>query len=226
MKVIGLITIWITIISTLTIVKATASTSQQPTYNYFAFGSNMALSTMTALRNLNPIAQTPAVLPNHRLCFNVPGIPLVEPSWASVEPDPENNVHGVLYKLTSDDFANVCRSEGVPFSYQLHRCKVIPYRSNNEGNAGTLALEKYDIQDSSVLNISAFTLRAGRDEWRKGKDIAPSQSYINVLLRGAREFKLDTEYVKKLENVVVAKNAIGIAESMLKAAEQSYINRT
>jgi hypothetical protein len=218
MWIIGLAAIWMTIST----VKATASSKQhQQTYNYFAFGSNMALSTMTALRNLNPIAQTPAVLPNHRLCFNVPGIPLVEPSWASVEPDQENNVHGVLYKLTSDDFARVCRSEGVPFSYQLHRCKVIPYVSNKEGSAGTMALEKYHSNDSSVFNVSAFTLRAGREEWRKRIDIPPSQSYINVLLRGAREFHLDKEYVKKLENVPVAKNALGIAESMLKAAEQS-----
>ena len=48
--------------------------NQKPTYyNYFAFGSNMASSTMTALRSLDPVASTAAILPNHRLAFNVPG---------------------------------------------------------------------------------------------------------------------------------------------------------
>eukprot|EP00566_Odontella_aurita_P022843 CAMPEP_0113561894 /NCGR_PEP_ID=MMETSP0015_2-20120614/20226_1 /TAXON_ID=2838 /ORGANISM="Odontella" /LENGTH=140 /DNA_ID=CAMNT_0000463733 /DNA_START=261 /DNA_END=683 /DNA_ORIENTATION=+ /assembly_acc=CAM_ASM_000160 len=55
-------------------------------YNYFAYGSNMCSATMTALRGLNPLASTAAVLPGHELRFNVPGTPLVEPSWASVEP--------------------------------------------------------------------------------------------------------------------------------------------
>jgi hypothetical protein len=78
-------------------------------------------------------------------------------------------------------------------------------------------------KDSSILNVSAFTLRAGRAEWRIGSDIPPSQSYMNVLLRGTREFQLDTEYIQRLEHVQVSKNAMGIAESMLTAAEQSKI---
>ena len=68
--------------------------NEKPTYyNYFAFGSNMASSTMTALRSLDPIASTAAILPNHRLAFNVPGTAFVEPSWASVEPLKEKDTN-------------------------------------------------------------------------------------------------------------------------------------
>merc|ERR1719162_379837 len=97
---------------------------------------------MTDLRSLSPIAYTPAILPFHKLVFNVPGMPFVEPSFASVEPTssgynkndkndffPDNGnetdsvVHGILYKLSEQDFLKVCQSEGVPFSYRLHRCE-------------------------------------------------------------------------------------------------------
>ena len=65
-----------------------AQTPKQKTFNYFAYGSNMFSSTMIELRQLQPISSTAAVLPGYRLRFNVPGLPGIEPSWASVEPVP------------------------------------------------------------------------------------------------------------------------------------------
>ena len=197
-------------------------------YNYFAFGSNMASATMTALRQLDPVASSAAVLPGHRLAFNVPGTPLIEPSWASVEPVksqgdvPSEVVHGVLYKLTQDDFESVCRTEGVPFGYRLHRCKVIPYNGNNDC-AGQEALAS----TSSKL-VPAFTLRAGRKMWRQSTvDIPPSKAYMNVLLRGAEEYRIDREYVNYLRNIPVGQTLIGdgIAEEMLKTAEEQQRRR-
>jgi len=172
----------------------------------------MASSTMVNLRNLKPIASTAAVLYDHRLAFNVPGTPFVEPSWASVEVETGSSVHGVLYKLSEEDFTRVCQTEGVPFAYRLHRCDVVPYIGNGE-DAG--------MQADETKTIKAFTLRAGRKSWRESKDIAPSQSYVNVLLRGAKEFQLDQDYVKQLENIQCAQNVIGggMAEKMLQFAE-------
>ena len=167
---------------------------------------------MINLRNLKPIASTAAVLYDHRLAFNVPGTPFVEPSWASVEIDSGSVVHGVCYKLSEEDFATVCQTEGVPFAYRLHRCNVVPYVGNGV-NAGKLTDETKTIQ--------AFTLRAGRKSWREAKDIPPSQSYLNVLLRGAKEFQLDEDYMQQLERIECAKNTIGggFAEKMLQLAE-------
>ena len=145
------------------------------TYNYFAYGSNMALSTMTDLRNIQPLSYSPAILPNHELVFNLPGIPFVEPSWASVEPtststsistsksksnDYENTnfVHGVLYQLSEQDFQQICQTEGVPFAYRLHRCEPIPYVGDGK-NAGRMAWEQHcqaiESTSSSFISSSA-----------------------------------------------------------------------
>mmetsp|Transcript_20721 Transcript_20721/g.38033 ORF Transcript_20721/g.38033 Transcript_20721/m.38033 type:complete len:273 (+) Transcript_20721:239-1057(+) len=225
------------------------------TYNYFAFGSNMASSTMINLRNISPLASSAAILPGHALRFNIPGVPGVEPSSASVEPtnsdaiekEQEVVVHGVLYKLTEEDFATICQTEGVPLAYSLHRCRVVPYVGDGK-TAGEDALRRTmsisteggntetmpaDENNSSLKTnneqptkndwgVSAFTLRAARKKWREGEDIPPSQSYLNVLIRGAKEFVLDESYLQKLENTPVGKTWIGngLSEEMLRMAEQ------
>jgi hypothetical protein len=233
-------------------ISSNSETSKCTTYyNYFAFGSNMASPTMTALRNLNPITSTAAVLPAHRLAFNVPGTPFVEPSWASVEPVENekalrdgpmcrNNVHGVLYKLTEEDFQAVCNTEGVPFGYTLHRCRVIPYRGNGDvagedalnnylaavQQEGNIKTEKRGCKNLSNLqkskSIFAYTLRAPREELRKAEDIPPSRAYLNVLIRGAEEYKLDREYLQFLKDITPGTTLVGdgMAEMMLEAAER------
>ena len=73
--------------------------NKSKTYNYFAFGSNMYTSTMINLRGIQPISSTAAVLPKHELRFNIPGVHLIEPSSASVEPTNDMSkevVHGVF----------------------------------------------------------------------------------------------------------------------------------
>lgn len=246
----------------------------------------MASSTMINLRNIQPLASTAAVLPGHILRFNIPGIPVIEPSSASVEPvatkkqsgsiptedearllldaieNEEHVVHGVLYKLSEDDFATICQTEGVPFAYSLHRCRVIPYVNDDStsGSAGRDAMKRAADDLSSVAKegegedndaynrqqlkpsrmeqmitatttsnktswgVQTFTLRAARKERRQNqKDIPPSQSYINVLLRGAKEFALDDTYIRKLENdIPVDKTWFGngFAENLLRIAEQ------
>mmetsp|Transcript_28688 Transcript_28688/g.33335 ORF Transcript_28688/g.33335 Transcript_28688/m.33335 type:complete len:211 (-) Transcript_28688:454-1086(-) len=185
------------------------------TYNYFAFGSNMASSTMTNLRNLNPIASSAAILLDHRLAFNVPGTAFIEPSWASVEPQKESIVHGVLYELTQADFARVCQTEGVPFAYTLQRCTAIPYLGNGQ-TAG-----KDILFSEKKKSVSAFTLRAGRKKWRESKDVAPSKSYLNILIKGAEEYQLDKDYCDQLQCIPYAKDTFGegTAEYILRFAE-------
>lgn len=220
-------------------VRALSSTSPKPKrYNYFAYGSNMCSETMMALRNLNPLASTAALLPDHELRFNVPGMRFIEPSWASVEPVSAGTegrstlgtddigqegtktrspvVHGVLFSLTDEDFASVCQTEGVPLAYTLHRCRVIPYKGNGN-DAGRKAME-----DKTSKSVPAYTLRAASKALRsqpKSADQKPSQSYVNVLIRGAKEFGLDADYVQMLETMPTGQTiGGGTAERMLDAA--------
>lgn len=211
-------------------VGSSPSTSPPGTfYNYFAFGSNMCSSTMTKLRSLNPILSSAAVLPGHSLRFNIPGTSFIEPSWASVEPASDDcdvikkNVHGVLYKLTEEDFIELCNSEGVPFAYTIHRCRVVPYFGNGK-SAGADALDSVMLKggEQGRGSVFAYTLRAARPQWRQTKtDIPPSKSYLNVLIRGALEYQLDDEYVQELKSISPGRTVgNGFAEMMLEAAEQ------
>ncbi len=217
--------------------------SEERTYNYFAFGSNMASSTMTNLRGITPLNSSAAVLPGHVLRFNVPGLPFVEPSSASVEPiaaggggastDAAAVVHGVLYELSESDFGTICGTEGVPFVYALHRCRVHPYAGDG-GTAGEDALRRStddadgaarapDAARTTGGGVEAFALRASWDGWRRGgRDIPPSRSYMNVLVRGAREFALDERYLRRLEGVRCGKTFFGdgVAGEMLRLAEE------
>ena len=174
----------------------------------------MASSIMINLRNISPLASSVAILPGHALRFNIPGVPGVEPSLAAVEPTNSDAVekeqvavHMVLYKLTKEDFATICQTEGVPLAYSLHRCLGVPYggdgkiagkdelrrtmsMSSKGGNTETTpanennnTLKTNNEQlTRNDLGVSAFTLRAARKKWREGEDIPPSQSYLNVLI--------------------------------------------
>ena len=51
---------------------------------YFAYGSNVNTKTMSGVRGVRPSASYPAVLEDYKLVFTVPGLPYVEPGFASV----------------------------------------------------------------------------------------------------------------------------------------------
>ena len=195
--------------------------STPKSYNYFAYGSNICLATMRDLRQIKPLASAPAILPKHSLRFNIPGIPLIEPSWASVEPsDDVSAMHGVVYKLSSQDFVKVCESEGVPFGYVLHRCNPVLYIGDGE-RAGADALSS----KGPGRKCFAYTLRAP-PALRRNRDVPPSRAYLNVILRGAKEYKLDADYIRYLEDLEVGTTVIGdgLAEKMLRQASDNRRN--
>jgi hypothetical protein len=135
---------------------------RQKVYQYFAFGSNVKVSTMTALRRIKPINATAAILPGYDLYFDGPNNNSagsgsggmegrwrrprpsfeIEPSAAFVTPSSTSSkhdgshsqsaVHGVLYTLSAEDFARVGFTEGVPFGYRWQRCTVYPYVGDGE----------------------------------------------------------------------------------------------
>lgn len=181
------------------------------TYRYFAFGSNMVPETMKNLRDITPLSSTAGVLRDYKLRFNVRGIPWVEPSAAAVERCVATRVHGVLYELTEDDFARVGSTEGVPFVYRWQLCEVYPYVGDGT-DAGETAL-------LTGTSVSAYTLVAGSPT---KADIPPSKSYRDLLIDGAKLWKLDRDYVLHLENTPTAKNLLipeGLAKVTLQVAE-------
>ena len=232
-------------------------TSQQNYfYYYFAYGSNMLPETMTELRQITPINATAAVLPNYRLRFTIPGVQFIEPSAAVIEEVEEVSsksspssraaaplssvvVHGVLYKLSKDDFIKVSMTEGVPFAYRWKLCSVYPYVGDGN-NAGRNVL----LMDSSAQPISAYTLISGitttttttttrtnpfrilnnnNNNNQDKDDIPPSKSYRDILIDGAKYWNMDQDYIEKLENIPYAKNLLlpeGVSRLSLDIATQ------
>ena len=78
------------------------------------------------------------------------------------------------------------------------------------------------MEEQSTKSIPAYTLRAASKALRaqpKSADAAPSQSYANVLIRGAKEFGLDADYLHMLETMPTGQTiGGGTAERMLDAA--------
>lgn len=198
------------------------------TFNYFAYGSNVYAPTMTDMRNIQCVSSTAAILDGYKLRFNIPGIPAVEPSWACVEASKNNNnknevVHGVMYTLTPQDFARISMSEGVPFGYQWKVVDVVPYQGDGmtAGRQALMASTDTATTDSATTSVvKAYTLITNNPFLRR--DIPPSKAYRDLLIKGARDFYMDQEYVEQLEAVPIG-FTIGegfVAKDMLEAAEK------
>ena len=193
------------------------------TYHYFAIGSNMIPATMTALRNLQPLAPpTAAVLPDYELVFDVPG-GLIEPSAASVRPSRADLVLGVLYELSEEDFGRLGASEGVPLAYLWKACQVIPFDGDGE-QAGYHALVAATAEgpantagvDAYVLTASPLSKFSRRGDG--GGDIPPSRSYLRLLQEGATYWKMDRDYQQQLAEVPSSKMSPGVSWQLLQAA--------
>ena len=135
---------------------------------YFAFGANMASEVLVTRRRLRPLWSAAAVLPGHRLVFDVPGLPLVEPSFASVTRDPEARVHGVAWALPPADLR---RLDG--FESRRYRRIPMPVEIAGRGSA----------QAEVCVNQRPAAPRP------------PSRRYLDLLARGAEEHGLPAEHV-------------------------------
>jgi hypothetical protein len=138
--------------------------------NYFAFGANMS-SVVLRRRGIVVLSREPARLRGHRLVFDLPGIPWVEPAFASIVPDPEHDVYGVLYRLTPDQLDRVGNYEGSGYS-------VIEVEVEGE-RSGTRWCSTYQTK-------------------RPASGLRPSRRYLRVLCEGARENELPPSYLREL----------------------------
>ncbi|KAL3941811.1 MAG: hypothetical protein SGBAC_003891 [Bacillariaceae sp.] len=184
-------------------------------YRYFGYGSNVLVSTMKALRQIQPLDATAAVLPDYELKFDGSSNSRIEPSAAFVNPAKGKQVHGVLYTLSEQDFAKVGRTEGVPFAYRWQKSKVYPYIGNGN-QAGKEAMES-----SAEPVLDAYVLISPKNLDDRD-NIPPSSSYLGLIKEGAAKWKFDESYQQELASVEEAKNLIipqGLSGLVLKVAE-------
>lgn len=161
------------------IVRASSTSS---TVRYFAYGSNMNPKTFEGVRAMRPLSSVPVVLRGYELAFNVPGLPLVEPSFASVRVAREgangrfsNECHGVAHLISLDEWQRLVRSEG---SYDVVDVDCEAY-------------------DGSKVACKTLTHR----DLKNFGERAPSKRYANLLREGARHHKLNEAWVEYLDAI-------------------------
>ena len=145
--------------------------------NYFAFGANMNpdLLEKRTFSAEGSLTYERAVLHDYKLTFNT-GMSAVGMA-ASVEPMKGSSTHGLCYKLNLPQFNFLLVSEGFPIGYKVESVNIRPYDGGR--------------------SIDALTLRSGNG-LISGK---PSERYINLLRKGAKESRLDEKYQVYLNGV-------------------------
>ena len=145
--------------------------------SYFAFGSNMNqdLLERRTFSKEGSLKPERTILKDYQLVFNT-GLGQLGMA-ASVEPCRGEFTHGLTYKLSLPQFNFLLASEGFPVGYKIEPVRVKLYDGGGV--------------------IEALTLRSGRG-LISGK---PSERYIKLLQKGAKDNGLDIEYQRFLDGV-------------------------
>ena len=140
---------------------------------YFAYGANMDRETLVTRRKIVPGKVEPACLEGYELVFDQAGIPLIEPSFANLKSAAGACVHGVAYALSAKQLEELDALEG----------------------GGAYDHIEVDLQLASGAVVSGVSYVT--DDRVEGR--LPSQRYMSLLLRGAREQGLPADWLARLE---------------------------
>ena len=146
---------------------------------YFAYGSNLHRSIFLEARRMQPLDTRWGWLPNYQLCFNIPVGP-GERGVANIEPASGARTCGALYLLTAADCDRLDDTEGVRFG--LYRRLGVDVMLDQEQHVYAFAYQSSLVQ-------------AGR---------RPSPRYMRLLLEGAEQHGLPSEYVSYLRSFPLA----------------------
>ena len=179
---------------------------------YFAYGSNVNTKTMNSTRGITPSAAYPAVLPGYELVFNVPGLPFVEPAFASVRrvvgekhDAPSNGrfarfateTHGVAYVVTDEQWRTILRTETSYVREDVTLERFFP------ATAREILDPSGKTHPRAPQKIFATTL-VFPDLDVGGTALLPSARYLGLIREGADEWKLDPSWREYLRVAVQA----------------------
>ncbi len=150
----------------------------------------MNTNTLVKRRNIHPTRSYPCRVPGYYLNFNCEGIAYLEPCFASIGKSPwagspsDLQLQGVIHEISHIDFRNIQKTEGgggnPGVGYQPVEINVIKYDGEKVKAITLVQLER-------IQNFSAL----------------PSKRYMDIVVNGAKEFGLDSEYVKYLESIEI-----------------------
>jgi len=143
---------------------------------YFAYGSNMQRATFSGRRGITPQRALAARVFGWRLVLDKPPLISMGQSFANLVPDETAAVYGVLYEVSSADYAHVEHSEGVALD-NYRRTEVVAEPLHATGDP-----------------VGAYTLVSTK----RAPDMRPSRRYVGLLIDGAEEHRLPAEYIEFL----------------------------
>jgi gamma-glutamylcyclotransferase len=144
---------------------------------YFAYGANMHDSAFRERRQMHAQEWRAGRIRDFRLRFNLEGWPKGRAAPANIEPAPDAEVWGVLYRITRKNLVWLDSTEGVPGSRYRHLW--------------------VDADDSNGHRLAAVTYIAQGKE----TDGNPSLRYITLLRDGARTHGLPEHWLRFLEGI-------------------------
>ena len=154
--------------------KINKNTHKEKKYiTYFGYGSNMSIHYLNSRRNVFPVNSLPCKLYGFKLIMNMEGPFFIEPSFANIIKDKDDNVEGLLHTITTDEFEKIIKSEGE--NYEVKNIYVI----------------------SKLKRVKAKILIYKTEN---KNSIPPSKRYMNILIKAALESNLSPEYIKKLRS--------------------------
>jgi hypothetical protein len=148
-------------------------TQQDEIWN-FAYGGNMNPGVLSDRRKISPLESVAGCLHDYRLAFNTRGFLWIEPAFANVVHDPGACVHGVLHRLTKEQFARLDRYEWGGVAYRHLEVDVAAY-------------------DGRKIRARVYSARY------VSREKSPSCRYLTLIREGARVSGLDEDYVRMLE---------------------------
>ncbi|XP_060080668.1 gamma-glutamylcyclotransferase-like [Ylistrum balloti] len=146
------------------------------TFLYFAYGSNL-LKERLQLKNPSATFVTVGKLKNYKLCFRTnvdPATSELKGGSANIEPHPGAEVWGVVWQLDKDDMVSLNRQEHhlQPFTVKV---------------------------TSKDAEFECHCFQMIPQDTKKTYDRRPSPQYKEIILLGARQSNLPSEYIKEME---------------------------
>ncbi|KKY14967.1 putative gliotoxin biosynthesis protein [Phaeomoniella chlamydospora] len=188
----------------------------QETFLYLAYGSNLCAATFRGARGIKPLSEVNVVVPSLSLTFDLSGTPYNEPCFANTAKRTisSNGIHdnetsektpllassksslhwdkglvGVVYEVTSSDYAHIIATEGGGASYDDILVDCYELAADPTIPVPTVPTSK---------SFKAHTLFApidNNDSMRREPNYAqPSPRYLNLITSGADEHSFPNEY--------------------------------
>lgn len=201
---------------------------------YLAYGSNLCAETFQGRRGIRPLSQVNVVVPELVMTFDLAGIPYTEPCFAnsryrksqslsqelytdsetlpflSSSPSKyhkkrwQKGMVGVVYEVTSEDFAHIIATEGGGSSYQdvLVDCYELSLEDPTvPEHPSTRPFKSHTLYSPVSPPGETPSSKGGRFS-RPDPDYAqPSARYIKLITDGADEHSLPAEYKRYLHQL-------------------------